>query len=62
MDSDHLEVWRCADCDVTWIEATMKPCWSCGQRPTHVKPYRPSYTNGQANMHCSGDLTKREPR
>lgn len=54
----ELQVWRCEPCDVSWTAPVMKRCWSCGNRPTHVKPWRPSLVVGEANMHINGDLTK----
>lgn len=53
----ELQVWRCSDCDVSWTAPTLVKCWSCGQRPSHVKPYKPSHTVGAANMHINGELT-----
>jgi hypothetical protein len=46
--SRELEVWRCAPCDTSWVGAEMEPCFSCGGRPTHVKPYRESVIIGSA--------------
>lgn len=47
-------VWRCRECDVTWVGDEAGCCWSCGEYPSHVKPYRPSLIVGSANMGRSG--------
>lgn len=49
----NWEVWRCAPCGVTWVDATMTDCWCCGNRPTHVKPYRPEIIVGSSTMRFS---------
>jgi len=46
----ELERWRCAPCGVTWVGAKMENCWSCGERPTHVKPYKPSHIVGSMTV------------